>query len=191
MDGNEVIALARRTYVEEFAEFVRAQGARFQKGEAEVATARPQPTPFFGGHYRVDFIGQGPKGLVPMDLVPDTRVRLETPSHGNAGPTQVTMEQIVWDDVAILHDIQGDIGAVLSQWFNHWYDVDDRRGPTHPGGMPDVIHWLRVTPGSLVVDFGSASTNAFWALIALLRDAGAKAIIIRETRPPPPPQSAN
>lgn len=187
MNGNEVIELARRTYLEEFSRFVAKQASRFQRGAAEVQTVNTGDTQLFGGHYRVDFIAQranDPKP-VPIDLIPDNRLRLDGPLDGASGVMRVRMEQIVWDDVEIAHDIAGDLTARLKPWFDHWYDPEDRRKGAESGGAVDVIHSLTILPGRLIVDFGSASPSAFWALVALLRDGGASAITIRETRPPP------
>lgn len=187
MNGNEIIELARRTYLEELSRFVLKQAERFQRGAAEVQTLTSGETALLGGHFRVDFIAQraGDAQPVPINLIPDNRLRLDTPLDGAAGAMRVRVEQIVWDDVEISHDITGDLTPLLKDWFEHWYDPDDRRKPTTPGGAVDVIHSVTLAPGKLVVDFGSASPSAFWALVALLRDAGASAITIRETRPPP------
>lgn len=186
MNGNEVIDLARRTYLEEFARFVAKQSGRFRQGAAEVQTVNSGPTDWFGGHYRVDFIGQQGERPVPVDLIPNDRVRLETPLDGAAGAMRVRMEQIVWDDVEIAHDAPVDLTSRLRLWFEHWYDPEDRRKAADSGGAVDVIHKLAIFPGRLRIDFGSASANAFWALVALLRDAGATQLTISETRPAPP-----
>lgn len=185
MNGNEIIELARRTYLEELAQFVVKQASRFPNGLPEAATNRTENPALFGGHYRVDFIGQqGDKGLA-VDLIPDRRLRIEGAVEGTAGKMHVRMEQIVWDDVEISHDAPGDITPALEAWFNHWYDPDEQRKPEAEGHSVDVIHSLGVYPGQLLVDFGSASPSAFWALVALLRDAGATGITIRETRARP------
>lgn len=190
MNGNEAVELARRTYLEELAQFVVRQSRRFSRGLPEAATMRTENPALFGGHYRVDFIGQatgqvgkgpGDKAL-PLDLVPDRRMRLDKPLDGASGAMKVRVEQLVWDDVEISHDAPGDLSGPLGPWFAHWYDPDEKRKPAQAGDPVDVIHSLGVYPGKLLVDFGSASPSAFWALVALLRDAGASAITIRETR---------
>ena len=190
MNGNEAVELARRTYLEELAQFVVKQARRFSRGLPEAATMRSQNLALFGGHYRVDFIGQpsaqGEGGesdkALPLDLVPDRRMRLDKPLEGASGAMKVRVEQLVWDDVEISHDAPGDLSAPLGTWFAHWYDPDEKRKPAQAGDPVDVIHSLGVYPGKLLVDFGSASPSAFWALVALLRDAGATGITIRETR---------
>jgi hypothetical protein len=186
MDGNDIINLARKTYLDEFARFIGKQTARFKRGAAEVATTRTGETHLLGAHYRVDFVGQEEDQPRPIELVPDSRVRLDTVLDGMSGAMRVQMEQIVWDDVAIAHDLTGDVVSILQPWFDHWYDPNDKRSLASSGGITDVVHSLGVYPGQLVVDFGTASTSAFWSLIALLRDAGAQSVVISETRPPPP-----
>lgn len=186
MNGNEVIELARRTYLEEFAHFVRKQAGLYPQGAAEVQTVHAKNPALFGGHYRADYIGQRGEEQTPVDLVPDNRVRLDAPLDGMSGATQIRMEQIVWDDVLIGHDLPADLLTErLKSWFEHWYDPEDRRKPADSGGTTDVIHSLGVYPGRLAVDFGSASPSAFWALVALLRDAGATRLVIGESRPQP------
>lgn len=184
MNGNEIVELARRTYLEELAQFVVKQAGRFKRGLPEAAIERSENPALFGGHYRVDFIGQGEgEKVLPLDLVPDRRLRLETPLDGAAGAMTVRVEQLVWDDVAISHDAPGDLSGPLGPWFSHWYDPDETRKAAAVGEPVDVIHSLGVYPGKLLVDFGSASPSAFWALVAVLRDAGATAITVGETRP--------
>lgn len=185
MNGNEIIDLARRTYMEELAEFVLKQARRFEGGVAEAPMQRDDLPGLFGGHYRADFIGQANGRPHPVDMTPDRRVRMDNAIDGMAGAARVRMEQIVWDDVDITHDAAGDLTAALTAWFERWYDPDDRRAAAAQGGIVEVIHSLGVKPGRLLVDFGSAGPNALWELVALLRDAGARTITIRETRPPP------
>ncbi len=183
MNGNDVVELARKTYLEEFAQFVVKASRQVGGGHAEVTIERSEDPTLFRGLYRVDFIGQDQGKSLATELNPDRRVRLDTPINGAAGMMQVRMEQIVWDDVGIVHDAPGDLAGALAPWFDHWFDPDDKRSPGAGGGV-DVIHALSMEPGLLHVDFGTASPDAFWALMTLLRDAGAQGVTIRETRRP-------
>jgi hypothetical protein len=185
MNGNEIIELAWRTYVEEFAQFVAKASKAVTDGVAEVQTERPEDKALFRGLYRVDFAGQDGHRMVATELNPDRRVRLETPLEGAAGAMKVRMVQIVWDDVGIRHDAPGDLTAAVTPWFEHWFDPEDKRKPAGEGGLVGVIHSVSMEPGVLHVDFGTATPDAFWALMALLRDAGATRAMIGETRPPP------
>lgn len=183
MNGNEIIELAYRTYVEEFAQFIVKASRQVSEGHAEAAVEQPGEAGPFRGLYRVDFLGKDQGQTMTTELTPDRRVRLEAPVEGAAGAMKVRMEQIVWDDVGIVHDAPGDMAETIAPWFEHWFDPDDRR-PPGPGGMVGVIHALMLEPGLLHIDFGTATPDAFWALMTLLRDAGARDVIIRETRPP-------
>jgi hypothetical protein len=192
MDGNELISLARQLYVDQLVGFLRNQFAKYPGGSAETPTERPTNPNLYGAHYRVDFLttieGKMDASVV-VDLVPDQQLEFE-PIEGSAGPTRVRMEALNWDDVEIAHDVAGDMAPRLKDWFNDWYDPDERRitpGATQP---PDVIHSLGIYPNALVIDFGTASTDAFWSLIAILRDAGAKRLVIKDTRKLPR-ESAN
>lgn len=194
MNGNEIIELAWRTYVEEFAQFVGKASKAVSEGQAEVVTEQGAAPGLYRGLYRVDFYGKGSAGrdllgqtkIKPMatELTPDRRVRLDAPIEGAAGAMKVRMTQIVWDDVGIRHDAPGDLGAALGPWFEQWFDPDDKRKPD-ANGIVGVIHALTMEPGVMHVDFGTATPDAFWALMALLRDAGATKVVIGETRPPP------
>lgn len=191
MDGNELISLARQLYVDQLVGFLRSQFAKFPEGAAEVPTERLSNSQLYGAHYRIDFVttikGKADASVV-VELVPDQQLEFD-PIEGTAGATEVRMEKLSWDDVEIVHDIPGDMAPRLKDWFEQWYDPDERRivkGATRP---PDVIHSLGIYPGALVIDFGTASTDAFWSLIAILRDAGAKRLLIRDTRKLPREQA--
>jgi hypothetical protein len=184
MNGNEIIELAYRIYVEEFAQFVGKASKAVTDGMAEVQTERAEDKTLFRGLYRVDFAGKDRDRTLATELDPDKRVRLEAPLEGTAGAMKVRMVQIVWDDVGVRHDAPGDVTAALNAWFEHWFDPEDKRKPD-ANGIVGVIHALSIEPGVLHVDFGTATPDAFWALMTLLRDAGATKALIGETRPPP------
>jgi hypothetical protein len=184
MDGNELVKLARQLYVDQLVGFLRNQFAKYPGGSAEVTTTRSSNPNLYGAHYRVDFVTgvqANANGSVVVELVPDNQLAFE-PITGSAGQTRVRVEQLNWDDVEITHDLTGDLAPLLQPWFDHWYDPDDKRvsGPGQP--PPDVIHSLGVYPGALVIDFGTASPDAFWSLVTILRDAGAKQLTVRATR---------
>ncbi len=188
MDGDDLITLARQLYVDQFVGFLRSQFEKFPGGAAEAPTERPADPTLYGAHYRVDFLTTLKSKLdasVIVDLFADEQLEFD-PIEGASGDTQIRVEKLNWDDVEIVHDLPGDMAGLLKDWFSHWYDPDERRiakGATRP---PDVIHSLGIHPGALVIDFGTASTDAFWSLIAILRDAGAGRLVIRDTRQLPP-----
>ncbi|NUS19621.1 MAG: hypothetical protein HOQ25_07495 [Mesorhizobium sp.] len=65
----------------------------------------------------------------------------------------------------------------LDAWFQHWFDPDDARY-REGAELGDIIHSLWVRPKALTVDFGTASPDAFWSLLALLEGAGTSGIRI-------------
>ena len=179
MNGKEVVELARRTYLEELAQFILAQARNYRRGLPEAATLRPENQALFRGHYRVDFVGQTDDGAtVPLDLVASRRLQMASPREGLAGGMNVRIEALAWDDVEISHDAQGDLLGALGPWFETWYDPNETR---KPGGPANVIHWVGIGENMLLVDFGSASPGAFWALVDVLREAGATSLTIRES----------
>ncbi len=184
MDGNELVRLARQLYVDQLVGFLRNQFAKYPGGSAEIATIRPTNPNLHGAHYRVDFLtglNSEAGGSVVVELVPDKQLQFE-PITGMAGSTRVRIEKLNWDDVEITHDLTRDVDVLIQPWFGHWYDPDDQRISAPGRPPPDVIHSLGIYPGALVIDFGTASTDAFWSLVTVLRDAGAKQLTIRGTR---------
>ena len=179
MNGKEVVELAHRTYLEELGKFVLAQAERFGQGQPEVPTLRAQNQTLFRGQYRVDFVGHAEDGTgVPLDLIPSRRMQLDSPREGLAGGMTVRIEALAWDDVEISHNAPGDLLGALGPWFETWYDPNETR---KPGGPANVIHWVGIGENMLLVDFGSASPGAFWALVDVLREAGATSLTIRES----------
>ena len=139
----------------------------------------PRTRTLFRGQYRVDFVGHAEDGGgVPLDLVASRRMQLDSPREGLAGGMNVRIEALAWDDVEISHNAPGDLLGALGPWFETWYDPNETR---KPGGPANVIHWVGIGDNMLLVDFGSASPGAFWALVDVLREAGATSITIRES----------
>ena len=184
MDGNELVQLARQLYVDQLVGFLRNQFAKYPGGSAEVTTTRASNPDLHGAHYRVDFltgVEANKTGSVVVELVPDNQLEF-APIEGTAGQTRIRLEQLNWDDIEITHDLTRDLAPLLQPWFDHWYDPDDKRVAAPGQPPPAVIHSLGVYPNALVIDFGTASPDAFWSLITLLRDAGATQLTVRATR---------
>lgn len=95
---------------------------------------------------------------------------------------RLRLEELCWDDVAITHDLSADMSALLNDWFDHWYDPHDSRFANDSQPNDGFIHCLGILPGVVQIDFGAASTEAFWELITTLREAGATDVVIRDTR---------
>lgn len=106
MDGNEIVSRARAIYLEEFAAFVRHYSAKRGGGVAEAMFSIPQPNNLFGGHYRLDFCAKKGDEFFAHEMAPDKYLTFD-PLEGAAGPTQVRMESLVWDDVEFAHDLSG------------------------------------------------------------------------------------
>src|SRR5689334_14525182 len=126
MDGNEIVELARKTYVDQFAAFIRALSAEPGGGAPEAIYEAPQPNRLFAGLYRVDFARKAGDGVAIRDLQPDAYVTFDV-LDGTSGPMCFRMEQLCWDDVEISHDLKQDLTPLLKPWFDQWFDPDDRR----------------------------------------------------------------
>ena len=110
-----------------------------------------------------------------LDFRPERALRFE-PISTELGKSQLTIEQVQWDDVIIHHNGDFDAEQVLGNWFERWFDPNDSR---YSGAdLGNVIHSLAFEPGKIVVDFGSAQPEAFWELLNLLEGAGVSEMTI-------------
>jgi hypothetical protein len=182
MTIEELVRRIRDAYVAELHAFVCQQKERFEKGSGDVKLRLDHRKGPYDRFYCADYVSTRPdqKGTV-VELSPSDTFSFG-PIEGVIGRTQVRFGEFLWDDVEIDHDLAADLTAPLAPWFEHWFDPGDVRLRASPDGACPVIHALTVTPGRIAVDFGSAEVEAFWELIALLRDAGAESVKIGSNR---------
>ena len=179
MDIVALIARARDHYVEQFEAFANAQSHNCTTGSPEVKLRLGDHSALFDRLCCVDFIKNDGKTEV-IELQPDRVLSFE-PVLGSFGAASVTIEHLRWDDIVIHHDATELPSSGVADWFQLWFDPDDKRhNPT--SRLSGIIHSLLVQPGELDIDLGSAPPEAFWDMLTLIERAGAKAIRVTSSR---------
>jgi hypothetical protein len=173
------VARIRDHYVDQFRAFAAQQRASCTKGAAEVKLELSGQSKLFDRLYCADFVTNDGIGTV-VELQPESFLKFDTIT-GSFGKASLLIEQLRWDDVLILHDLDHVPTDALSRWFQLWFDLEDKRhDPT--AEVSGVIHSLMLKPRSLFVDFGTADPDAFWDILQLLEDAGAGRIEVSSSR---------
>jgi len=155
-------------YLDQFRSFVKEQQQNCVQGSAEVKFQIPDQKELFRQLCCVDFVNND-EGAEPAELAPDT-VTFE-PISGRLGNADLLIEQLQWNDVVIRHTLAAAPHDELDAWFQYWFDPDDERYQ-EGAEIGNIIHSLWVRPKELTVDFGTASPDAFWSLLAILESAG-------------------
>jgi hypothetical protein len=167
--ATELTQRVRDHYVAQFLAFVEKQERAGHDGAAEVKF-QLQGGRVFRHLMCVDFVAGADKQVVAFQRENYLRFEAFSGSYGNA---RLAMERLRWDDVVIAHDLPAPPERALGSWFQRWFDPDDQRhDPSAEAGQ--VIHSLVIAPGRMTVDFGTAPVEAFWELLDLLEEAGAR-----------------
>lgn len=164
-------------YVDQFRSFVKEQQENCVQGSSEVKFQLPGQDELFRQLCCVDFVKNDGK-VEPAEFASDL-VRFE-PISGRLGSVDLLIEQLQWDDVVIHHTLASAPLDELHTWFQYWFDPDDERH-REEAEFGDIIHSLWVRPKELTVDFGTASPDAFWSLLALLEGAGTTGLRINSS----------
>lgn len=178
MDSTEFVARLRDHYVDQFIDFVENQTKDSTKGAAEVKLQLSSESGIYEQLYCVDFIKNEPPEIV--ELMPGNVMSFD-PISGSIGKSSLLIEHFRWDDVVIYHDVDDLPDDQLSQWFAHWFDLDDKRHNTN-NLLSDVIHSLLIEPKSISIDFGTSQSVAFWDMLELLEAANANLIRVSSSR---------
>jgi hypothetical protein len=167
--ATELTQRVRDHYVAQFQAFIEKQERADQTGVAEVKIQLQGGSPF--RHLVcVDFLAGAAKQVV--EFQPDKYLRFDAFS-GSYGSARLSMEQLRWNDVLISHDLPAPPESAMAVWFQRWFDPDDERH-NEDAALGNVIHSLVIEPGLVRVDFGTAPVEAFWQLLDLLEEAGAR-----------------
>lgn len=172
-----LIEQIRDSYIDDFRTFIERQHQASTTGAAEVKMQLGGQSKLFGRFYRVDFVNDD-DGEPDAVEFPFDQYFSFTGLRGDLGELSVTFTSMRWNDVIIAHDLDEIPTAPLSAWFEEWFDPSDRR-QDNSAEFSHTIHSLLIEPRSLTVDFGTAPAEAFWALINLLDESGARNATIR------------
>jgi hypothetical protein len=179
-DITAFIARVRDHYVEQFKAFADQQQQDCNAGAAEVKIQLSEQSELFRRMYCVDFLRNENGQRTPVELLPDRFLKFDTLS-GSFGAARLVIEHLRWDDVTIYHDLALLPSEAIADWFERWFDPDDRR-LDQSAPMSDVIHSLLIQPGVVDIDLGTAPPEAFWEILDVLEQAGAASIRVSSSR---------
>lgn len=174
----ELVDGARDHYLLQFTAFADKQRRECRRGAAEVKFQLQGQKRLFRNFCCVDFV-RNDGGAEIVELQPD--VLVFDPVMARLGDAQVAIEQLRWDDVVVYNDI-GHLPTVkFEPWFDYWFDPEERRYDSS-AATGNTIHSLLILQNAVHVDFGTATTTAFWELLDVLKEAGATQIRITDSR---------
>lgn len=172
-----LVKRVRDHYVAQFQAFVDEQEHADTPGASEVKI-RLGGGDLYQQLWCVDFI-RGQDQVV--EFQPGKFLKFE-PVSGSYGVARLSIAQLRWEDVVISHDLPAAPANEIAGWFRRWFDPDDERlDPS--SSLGNVIHSLLIEPGTLHVDFGTASPDAFWELLDILEEAGAAKLQVHRSNP--------
>jgi hypothetical protein len=172
----DAIESARERYLEQFRAFVARQRQNCTLGGPEVKFELSEQSGVYKRLYCVDFVKNDDGAADAIELQVDDETPFPTLVSDFRGVT-MTVTTVRWDDVVLSHDAGNLPAQALDDWFQYWFDLDDKR--LQPDAeLSGVIHSLICEPGKLQVDFGTAPARAFWDLLELLKEGNAKSIWI-------------
>jgi hypothetical protein len=179
-DITAFIARVRDHYVKQFTAFADELKQDCEAGASEVKLQLSEQSELYQRLYCVDFLRNENGQAKPVELLPDRFLRFDTLS-GSFGAARLVIEHLRWDDVTIYHDLTLLPSEAIADWFEHWFDPDDRR-LDQSTQVSDVIHSLLVQPGVICIDLGTAPPEAFWGILEVLERARATSIRVSSSR---------
>ncbi|WP_137929463.1 hypothetical protein [Mesorhizobium comanense] len=168
MNPTAFIISIQSRYLDQFRTFVEEQRQNCVQGSAEVKFQIGEESGLFRGLCCVDFVKNDGE-VEPAELQPDFMAF--EPISGRLGHADFLIDQLQWNDVMIHHTLAAPPLDQIDAWFQHWFDPDDERY-VEGAELGNIVHSLSIRPRALSVDFGTASPDAFWSLLALLEAAG-------------------
>ncbi len=179
-DITRFIARVRDHYVEQFRAFADEQKRHCETGASEVKLQLSEQSELFQRLYCVDFLRNENGQPRPVELLPDRFLKFDTLS-GSFGAARLVIEHLRWDDVTIHHDLALLPPEAIANWFEQWFDPDDRRFD-QAAQLSGVIHSLLIQPGAISIDLGTAPPEAFWDILGVLERARATSIRVSSSR---------
>jgi hypothetical protein len=174
MQVDEIVEAVRNHYVPQLSDFIKLQRRELGRGAGEVKFNWGSGSRYYRDFVCIDFAagGEEPRyvefGLKTWLTFPPMTVNI-------AKSLTLQIESMRWDDVRLEHDAKSIDDVRLNQWFEFWFDPDDKRY-IEGAELGDIIHRMTVEPAALEIDFGSSRSDAFWGLVDVLRFSGASRI---------------
>ncbi len=180
MTADELFEAARSLHIEQFSRFVEKAAAACNRGAAEVKLILSENSTLYQRFFCVDFVCNDEKGRVIHEMSPEEMLNVEGFVIDWDG-VEIVFEDLDWSDVVLSHDA-GEVGLdVIEQWFQRWCDPNEsRRRPAGPFSLS--AHSLHVIPGEISTDLGTAPTKALNDLHDILREVGAREILVSAGR---------
>jgi len=171
-----LIEQIRGSYIDAFRGFVERQHKLCRTGASEVKLQIGGQAKLVSQFYCVDFINNdaGENDAIEFNF---EQYYSFSGLRGQLGKLNVTFTSMRWNDTIITHDLTKLPTDDLSAWFEQWFDPEDRRRDA-TAEFSNTVHSLLIEPQSLAIDFGTAPGEAFWSLIDLLDEAGARSATI-------------
>jgi hypothetical protein len=129
------------------------------------------------------------KRLMRIDVVSGTTPSLHLYEARTDAPTPVNLEfevdtmgvtitDLLWHDGQFAISPAIPLDGAIDAWFDRWLDQAETRSSS-PDQLSGVIHcFTRSDEREFSVDFGSASSEAFWELLDALQVAGVQSVRI-------------
>lgn len=174
MQADEIIEAVRNHYAPQLADFINGQRRKLGHGAGEVKFSWGEGSRYFRNLACIDFAAGGEdQRFIEFGL---KKWLSFSPITLNIAKTlTLRIESMRWDDVRLEHDAKSIDEIRLSQWFEFWFDPDEKRY-VEGAELGDIIHRLTVESTALEIDLGSSRPDSFWGLVDVLRFSGASRI---------------
>ena len=175
MEFEELLELARDSYVGQFADFVDKQTALFDKGAAEVKLQISGDSEYYRNYFCADFASNDDDGHI-VELAAEEEVTFD-PVEVSLGEMDMTINRLVWNDITITSNDRTLLASDFAEWFETWFD------PEETTFDPDTrfsacIHSLKVDSERVTVDFGTAPVTALADLLMRFESLGCQSLTV-------------
>jgi hypothetical protein len=172
LEFEDLLELARDSYLEQFATFVDKQRTLSEKGTSELKLKVPEEGGFYRNYYCADYATGGEM----LELQSEEEVTFDT-IEVTLGDMDMVISRLVWDDITIKAGDKAVSGDDFSEWFETWFD------PEETTFDPDTrfsacIHSLRVDEAGVSVDFGTAPITALADLLMRFESLGCRSLSV-------------
>lgn len=174
MDFEEFLEKIRQHHIKQFEAFVEKLKKAHKVGASEVKLRLSGESGIFANLYCVDYIARD-YGEEIIEMAPDTVLRFE-PISAHLGDMDIAVQSLAWHDVNLKADVVVD-EARFSDWFEVWFDPDDRRYDS-ANLLSNCIHSLNIAGNNVGVDLGTAPVAALIDLLALLEQTGCRSVAL-------------
>ena len=175
MDFEELLELARDSYMDQFATFIENQTRQYETGSAEVKFEVPEDGGFYRNYYCCDYASSDGGGHI-IEMTPEEEVTFD-PIEVSLGDMEMTVGRLVWNDINITANDVTLLADDFSEWFDTWFDPDETNFD------PDTrfsacIHSLRIDKNVVSVDLGTAPIVALADLLMRFESLGCQSLTV-------------